>query len=126
MQTYARERFAGFFYCPYFFITMDEYMSVRSQSCPNTLCEFHGKSQRGNVAVHSRKFNRLRCTECKKTWVSHRNEPHYALQNDFAMVQCVLQLLAQGVSVRKTSAQCGVSPSTVQRWKTKFKNLFNS
>lgn len=75
-----------------------------------------------NVVVHGKAPQRLRCSACKKTWVARKNTHGYRLQNDQEKVKEVLDLLSLGLSVRRVAYRCKLSPSTVQRWKTKFTN----
>ncbi len=93
--------------------------SVRNQSCPNNSCEFFEKLCAGNVTVHAKNYQRFMCKECKRTWVAHRNDVTYRLHSTPQTFQSGLLLLRQGQSVRAIARALGISPSTVQRWKSK-------
>ncbi len=93
--------------------------SVRNQSCPNTNCYHFGKLCAGNVTVHARQYQRFMCKSCNKTWVAHRNDVTYRLHATAQTLRAGLLLLQQGLSVRVIARSLGISPSTVQRWKSK-------
>lgn len=73
-----------------------------------------------NVVVHSKTPQRLRCKSCKKTWALRKNTAAYGLQSPEEKVQEVLRLLSLGVSIRLVAQRNDLSPSTIQRWKSKF------
>lgn len=91
--------------------------SIRGQSCPNSACIFYNNVASGKIVIHSRRYPRLRCTACQKTWVSYRTEFRYGLRSNAESILQALVLLKDGLSVRKVAIRCGVDPSTVQRWK---------
>lgn len=102
---------------------MNTVTTIRGQVCPNIRCEFHGKSGRGNVVIHSQEKRRFRCNMCGKTWVIYSNEPYFGIRTDnkekfFAAAK----FIAQGLSVRKTAMRVHVNSNTVQRWKKRIKN----
>lgn len=93
--------------------------SVRNQSCPNSNCYHFGKLCAGNVTVHAKNYQRYMCKSCKKTWVAHRNDVTYRLHATAQTLHAGLLLIRQGLSVRAIARSLGISPSTVQRWKSK-------
>ena len=96
-------------------------MTIRNQSCPNENCKFFRLSQMGNVVVHSQKLKRFRCSECRKTWVQHRNELHYGLKSGARKMLVTKYLLfEQNMSIRGVAQMLQVSPSTVQRFKKRL------
>lgn len=99
---------------------MNEYSNIRDQACPNPKCSFYGVSVPNKVVIHSRKENRFQCSECKKTWVGHKESCFYRLRSSKDKVELARLLLAGGKSIRKVAKEVGVSPSTVQRWKLLF------
>ncbi len=100
---------------------MNEYISIRDQTCPNKRCAFYGRRLENNVIAHSRQYPRFKCKACGKTWVIHRSNVYYRVKKDPQKIAAVQGLLEQGYSIRKVAQTVGVSPGTVQRWKTKFK-----
>lgn len=113
---HPRAALAGFLCVP-FFLTMNEYIPIRDQSCPNRHCPFFSKVMGGNVTVHSRVQRRFRCKECGQTWVEHRSEFRYGLRSCSKKITAAMQCSAKGFSVRAAAVEVGVSPSTIQRWR---------
>lgn len=97
--------------------------SVRNQICPNKYCRFHELTLEGNIVVHGQKYPRFKCKACSKTWVIHRRESHYGLRKNPQNVISALKFLKEGLSIRKVAELVGVTPGTIHRWKTKFKNI---
>gem|GEM_PF-5557224 len=79
--------------------------------------------QKQDIAVHDRQTSRLRCRDCKKTWVTHRQALHYGLRTPEIKIRRALQLLCAGLSIRKIAELVQVSPSSVLRWKKKCKHF---
>lgn len=96
--------------------------SVRNQSCTRAVCAYFGLTAQGNVVVHARAYMRFKCTACGATWVAHRDEFYYGLRTESQKIHQAAELLAQKVSVRRVAHRLHVSPSTVQRWRTRLKN----
>ena len=97
---------------------MNEYSNIRDQACPNEGCSLYGVKVPNKVVIHSRKENRFQCSKCKKTWVGHKGSFIYRLHSSEDKVELARLLIAGGISVRKVAKETGVSPSTVQRWKS--------
>ncbi|MBU1019349.1 MAG: helix-turn-helix domain-containing protein [Patescibacteria group bacterium] len=97
---------------------MNEYNNIRNQACPNEECPLYGVKVPNKVVIHSLKDSRFQCSECKKTWVGHRESFIYRLHSPKDKVELARLLIAGGVSVRKAAKEVCVSPSTVQRWKS--------
>lgn len=101
--------------------------SIRDQSCPNIDCEFYGQSDSGNIAVHSRKQGRFRCNICNKTWSAYSDEATFGLRSDEEIIERAFTMFEQDIPIRTIAKRLKVSPSTVQRWKTRFiKSKFNN
>ncbi len=100
---------------------MNEYTSIRNQTCPNALCGCYGKNFEENVVSHSRAYARFKCTACGKTWAASRRSKCFGLKKDFAKVELALALARRGMSIRSIAREVSVSAGTVQRWKAKFK-----
>jgi len=98
---------------------METPFTIRDQSCPNEACGFYQLKNQGNIVIHGKRPPRIKCTKCGKTWVAYRNEFHYGLRSDNRRIFAALKLLEQGMSVRKIASHVHVSPTTVQRWKSK-------
>lgn len=94
-------------------------ISIRDQICLNKRCLFYQKRLGGNVIVHGQKYSRFKCKGCKKTWVSTRHHFHYGIRKDLKKFELALELLRNGLSIRKIAQKVGVNPGTVQRWKKK-------
>jgi transposase-like protein len=95
--------------------------NVRNQYCPNTTCKRFQKHGAGNVIIHSKKYKRFQCNNCKKTWVSHRFEIQYGLRTEETVINTAIKMMRQGFSIRKTAKEVQVSPSTIQRWRLRIK-----
>lgn len=104
---------------------MNEHMSIRNQKCPNRECVFFHRAMGGNIVVHSRKERRFKCSACGRTWVMYREEARFGIKKDFAKVRSALADLSTGLSIRCVAKIIHVNPSTIQRWKNKFKFLEN-
>lgn len=102
------------------FINMNEYIKIQNQSCPNQNCKFFGQTLQGNIKIHSYANKRLRCNNCKKTWVEHKSQEHYALKIAISRFQEAKRLASFKLSIRQIARRAKVSPSTVMRWKNKF------
>lgn len=97
------------------------YFSIRDQACPNHECAYFNQTLGGNVIVHSSKSQRFKCKACQKTWVGYRHEPQYGLKSDTQKFFRVQTLLSNGLSIRTVAQVMEVSPSTVVRWKGRFR-----
>jgi transposase-like protein len=102
---------------------MQNYISIREQHCHNQACVFYKKTGHQNIAIHGKMPERLRCTVCKKTWVAHKNQPHFGLKSSPEKIKKALELLNVGLSVRRVARRCQASTSSIQRWKQNFKNF---
>lgn len=56
----------------------------------------------------------------------HFDQAFYGMRTDFEKVEAALNLLAGGLSIRKTAQRIDVNPNTVQRWKFKFQKIFTT
>ena len=71
-------------------------MDPHRSFCPNPRCPARGQAGQGNIKVHSRKEQRLRCTTCGKTFAATKGTPFYRLRTPAAIVTLVLTLLGHG------------------------------
>ena len=67
----------------------------------------------------SRGLQRYRCYDCGKTFNSLTHSPLAFLRKKDRWLK-MAQALKEGLSVRKTAAQCGVSVPTAFRWRHRF------
>ena len=100
---------------------MSEYIS--QQSCPSKSCSNYAKIGEEYVAIHDLKQKRFRCRECGKTWSANYKEFYYGLRSKQSKLRRAIELLKAGIPIRKIAGFVMVSPSTIQRWKSRFKNI---
>jgi transposase-like protein len=84
--------------------------------CPNSRCPKHGLVGHGNLAVHSQKERRFRCTVCHKSFVETHGTPFYRLRAKQATVTLVVALLAFGCPAQAIVQAFGLDERTVQSW----------
>jgi transposase-like protein len=84
--------------------------------CPNEWCRDRGRTEAGNVRVHSRKEKRYRCLTCGKTFTETKGTPLYGLRHDQELVVAVLILLSHGCPVPAIVAAFGLDERTVASW----------
>ena len=102
---------------------MSEYVNIRDQVCPNIFCDMYDQQNGGNIVVHSRQRARLKCNACGKTWAVHCKAVHYGFRSDKTKIALVLEFLNGGGSIRKAAREVQVSPSTVQRWQRRAREM---
>ncbi len=88
--------------------------------CQNEECPDYGKRGHGNLSVcmrYGRQQRRLLyCRTCKDRFSERKGTPLFDSRLPEAKVVEVLQHVAEGVGVRKTSRLVGVSKDTVVRY----------
>jgi len=104
---------------------MNPPISIRNQACPNARCARAEEVLAGNVVINGRKRPRLKCKTCGTTWAAHRQEIHYGLRTPSETVKGALEMLAQGLSIRRIARRLKVSPSAVQRWKKRYQKIIS-
>ena len=88
--------------------------------CLNPDCPDHGRRGLGNLTVcdrygpHQRRM--LRCRTCKARFSERKGTPLFDSRLPEDKVVALLQHVAEGVGVRKTSRLVGVSKDTVIRY----------
>jgi LacI family transcriptional regulator len=88
--------------------------------CLNEQCPDYGKRDHGNLTVpmryggHGRRL--LRCRTCKARFSERKGTPLFDSRLPPDKVVALLQHVAEGVGVRKTSRLVGVSKDTVIRY----------
>jgi transposase-like protein len=88
--------------------------------CQNDECPDYGKRGHGNLTVSARygpqQRRLLRCRTCKVRFSERKGTPLFDTRLAEDTVVAVLQHVAEGVGVRKTSRLLGVSKDTVVRY----------
>lgn len=84
--------------------------------CPNLECPARGQRGKGNIVIHSRVEERLRCTLCGHTFTLRHFTPFFRLHTDPQTVLTVLILLSHGCPLSAIQAAFGLQRRTVSRW----------
>lgn len=91
-------------------------MDPQKASCPNSDCPFYGQTDQGNIALHSKKENRLRCRNCRKTFAATRGTIFYRRRYDAETITRVVTLLAYGCPVQAVCCAFSLDERTVTAW----------
>ena len=91
-------------------------MDPSKAPCPNPDCPLYGQMGQGNVRLHSKKDNRLRCRNCKKTFAATRGTIFYRRRYDEETITCVVTLLAYGCPVQAVCRAFSLDERTVASW----------
>jgi transposase-like protein len=88
--------------------------------CQNPACPDHGHRDHGNLTVCLRygpqQRRLLRCRTCKARFSERKGTPLFDTRLPQDKVVAVLEHIAEGVGVRKTSRLVGVTRNTVVRY----------
>lgn len=88
--------------------------------CQNPTCPDYGRRGHGNLTVPMRygtaQRRLLRCKTCKARFSERKGTPLFQAQLAEEKVIAVLEHIAEGVGVRKTSRLVGVNKNTVIRY----------
>jgi transposase-like protein len=84
--------------------------------CPNPDCPARGQTGQGNIGIHSRKDQRLICTQCHKTFALTKGAAFYRLRTPAEMVSLVITLLAHGCPLQAIVVAFGFDERTVAAW----------
>jgi transposase-like protein/IS1 family transposase len=84
--------------------------------CPNLACPARGQVGKGNIGVHSRKDQRFRCTQCRKTFTATKGTAFYRVRTPAETVTLVVTLLAHGCPLQAIVIAFGFDERTVARW----------
>src|SRR3954447_12748286 len=87
--------------------------------CPNFSCLKRGLAGQGNIAVHSPRGRRFRCTCCGKTFAASRNTPSYRRHKPTELMTVVLPLLTHGCPLQALVAAYGLDERTAAAWQDK-------
>ena len=91
-------------------------MDPKKAPCPNPDCPLHRQPGQGNISLHSKKENRLRCRNCRKTFAATHGTIFYRRRYDEATITCVLTLLAYGCPVQAISRAFSLDERTLAAW----------
>lgn len=84
--------------------------------CPNLKCPARGQTGQGNIGIHSRKEQRLICTQCHQTFAATTGTAFYRLRTPAETVSLVLTLMAHGCPLQAIVAAFGFDERTVAAW----------
>jgi transposase-like protein len=87
--------------------------------CTNPGCPARGQIGQGNIKVHSRKEQRLRCSTCGTTFAASKGTPFYRLHQGRTLFVTVVTLLAHGCPLQAVVAAFGLDERTVASWQGK-------
>ena len=93
-------------------------MDPTKTPCPNPDCSLYEQTGRGNVRLHSKKENRLRCRNCGKTFSARRGTIFYRRHYDEETITRVITLLAYGCPVQAICRAFCLDERTVADWHT--------
>ena len=85
--------------------------------CPNMSCPARGKTNEGNIGVHSLKQRRYKCAVCQKTFAETKGTPFYRLRHAPELVTRVVTLLAHGCPTQAIVAAFDLDERTVASWR---------
>ena len=91
-------------------------MDPHSQFCPHPQCPATGQPGQGNIAIHSRKEARYRCTLCRHTFSARLGTPFFRRQVPEAEQTRILTLVAHGCPVEAAAIAFGYQPRTIRDW----------
>jgi transposase-like protein len=82
-------------------------------------CPARGKTDKGNIVIHSRKEARYKCKQCGKTFAATRGTPFYRLHYSLDLVTIVVTLIAHGCPVQAIVAAYLLDERTVMDWQAR-------
>jgi transposase-like protein len=91
-------------------------MNPQTQFCHNPACPARGQVGQGNIAVHSQKERRYRCTRCGRTFAATTGTPLYRLKKGADLVTLMVTLLCHGCPPQAIVAAFGLDERTVAAW----------
>ena len=91
-------------------------MDPQSVFCPNPDCPARGRSQDGDIGIHSQKERRYICRICGKTFAESKGTAFYRLRTATDIVFKVVTLLAYGCPVQAIVAAFSLDERTVVAW----------
>ena len=94
-------------------------MDPQTVFCPNQGCPARGKTDKGNIVIHSRKEARYQCRVCGKTFAATSGTPFYRLHHSLDLVTCVITLIAFGCPVQAIVVAFDLDERTVMDWQAR-------
>ena len=91
-------------------------MDPTSTFCPNLDCPARGQTGQGNIGIHSRKDQRFRCRQCRKTFAITQGTAFYRLCTPAETVTLVVTLIAHGCPLQAIVVAFGFDERTVADW----------
>jgi len=97
-------------------------IKLEKRFCPNIDCEHYGKTNFGNIGLHSfyqttmGKRRRFICKTCKKTFSQTCRTPYYRLHHHMILFNQVAMMGVEGVCISSISRISGIAWNTVARW----------
>ena len=91
-------------------------MDPTSTFCPNLDCPARGQTGQGNIGIHSRKDQRFRCRQCRKTFAITQGTALYRLCTPAETVTLVVTLIAHGCPLQAIVVAFGFDERTVADW----------
>src|SRR6266436_782947 len=91
-------------------------MDLAHTFCPNLDCPARGQTGQGNLGMHSRKEQRLICTQCHTTFTARKGTVFDRLRTPAETVSLVLTRLAQGCPLQASVVAFGFDERTVAAW----------
>jgi transposase-like protein len=91
-------------------------MDPTSTFCPNLNCPARGQTGQGNIGIHSRKDQRFRCRQCRRTFAITQGTAFYRLRTPAETVTLVVTLIAHGCPLQAIVVAFGFDERTVADW----------
>ncbi len=91
-------------------------MNPQAVFCPNPDCPARGRTDEGNIWIHSRTPLRYCCTVCQKTFSARAGTPFYRRSTDEATIMLVVTLVAHGCPITAIVVAYGIQRQTVCAW----------
>jgi transposase-like protein len=91
-------------------------MDPTSTFCPNLDCPARGQTGQGNIGIHSRRDQRFRCRQCRKTFAATHGTAFYRLRTPAETVTLVVTLIARGCPLQAIVVAFGFDERTVADW----------
>ena len=88
----------------------------RTTFCPNLACPARGRTDQGNIGIHSCKDKRFLCTECHKTCSATKGTAFYRLRTAAETVSLVVTRMAHGCPRQAIVVAFGDDERTVACW----------
>lgn len=91
-------------------------MNPQTVWCPNLDCPARGQAGKGNIAVHSKKEQRYRCTLCHKTFSARTGTIFHRRRTDETLIILVITLVSWGCPIVAIEHAYGIQAQTIRDW----------